>query len=47
VDLKALGAQIAARKEELVAQFGKSGIPAPVTRSMKAKSIEQGQPIGA
>jgi len=46
-DLKALGEQIAARKQELMAEFGKSGIPAPVTRSMKAKSIEQGQPIGA
>ena len=47
VDLKALGEQIAARKEELMAEFGKSGIPAPVTRSMTAKSIEQGQPISA
>ena len=47
VDLKALGEQIAARKDELMAEFGKSVIPAPVTRSMTAKSIEQGQPIGA
>jgi len=47
VDLTALGKLIAARKEELMTEFGKSGIPAPVTRSMKAKSIEQGQPIGA
>jgi hypothetical protein len=47
VDLKALGEQIAARKEELLIQITKSGIPAPVTRSMTAKSIEKGQPIGA
>jgi hypothetical protein len=47
VDLKALGEQIAARKEELLAEITKSGIPAPVTRSMTAKSIKQGQPIGA
>jgi hypothetical protein len=47
VDLKALGEKITARKEELLAQITKSGIPAPVTRSMTAKSIEQGQPIDA
>jgi hypothetical protein len=47
VDLEALGEQIAARKEELLTQITKSGIPAPVTRSMTAKSIEKGQPIGA
>jgi hypothetical protein len=47
VDLKALGERIAARKEELMAEFTKSGIPTPVTRSMMAKSVEQGQPIGA
>ena len=47
VDLKALGEQMAARKEELKTQFEKSGLPAPVTRSMKAKKIEQGQPIAA
>jgi hypothetical protein len=47
VDLKALGEQIAARKEELLTQIAESGIPAPVTRSMTAKSLEKGQPIGA
>jgi len=47
VDLKALGEQLAARKEELMAEFKKSGIPAPVTRSMTAKPIEKGQPIAA
>jgi hypothetical protein len=45
VDLKALGEQFAVRKEELMAEFKKSGIPVPVTRSMTAKPIEQGQPI--
>src|SRR6185369_5035541 len=34
VDLAALGEQIAARKTSLMAQFEKTGIPAPVTRSM-------------
>ena len=47
IDLKALGEQIAARKEELMAEFTKSGIPAPVTPSMTAKKIEQGQPHAA
>jgi hypothetical protein len=47
LDLKALGEQIAARKNELMAEFEKSGIPAPVTRSMTAKRIQQGQPLEA
>jgi hypothetical protein len=44
-DLKELGERIAARKEELKAQFEKSGLPAPVTRSMRAKSLEQSEPV--
>jgi hypothetical protein len=44
INLKALGEQMAVRKEELLAEFTKSGIPAPVTRSMTAKKIEQGRP---
>jgi hypothetical protein len=47
IDLDALGEQIAARKKQLMAQFSQSGIPAPVTRSMVARSLEQGRPIGA
>jgi hypothetical protein len=47
VDLAALGEQIAARKTSLMAQFEKTGIPAPVTRSMMAKPLEQGLPLGA
>jgi hypothetical protein len=41
VDLKALGEQFAVRKEELMGEFKKSGIPVPITRSMTAKPIEQ------
>lgn len=44
VDLVALGEQMAARKEELLREFTKSGLPAPVTRSLTAKNIERGQP---
>ena len=44
LDLKALGEQLAARKQELMAQFESRGIPAPVTRTMKAPPLEQSQP---
>jgi hypothetical protein len=44
MDLKALGEQLAARKQELMAQFESKGIPAPVTLTMKAPPLEQGQP---
>jgi hemerythrin superfamily protein len=47
VDLDALGEQIAERKKELMATFTKAGVPAPVTRSMTAKSIKQGEPLSA
>jgi len=41
LDLAALGEQMAARKEELLAQFKASGLPTPVTRTMKAPPLEQ------
>jgi len=41
IDLAALGEQMASRKEELLAQFESSGIPAPVTRTMKAPPLDQ------
>ena len=41
LDLAALGEQMAARKEELLAQFQASGLPAPVTRTMKAPPLVQ------
>jgi len=47
VDLDALGERMAERKKELMATFTKAGLPAPVTRSMTARSIQQGQPISA
>jgi hemerythrin superfamily protein len=46
VDLKALGAQMMARKQELTALFEKKGLPKPVTRSMRSEPLEQGEPIG-
>ena len=45
IDLEALGEEIETRKTQLMAQFHQSGIPAPVTRSMTARSLEQGRPM--
>jgi hypothetical protein len=44
MDLDALGEQLAERKQELMEQFEAKGIPAPVTRTMKAPPLEQGRP---
>src|ERR1700753_4205677 len=41
IDLDALGDQLAARKEELKAQYEKK-LPAPVTRTMTGPPLEQG-----
>jgi len=40
LDLAALGEKIAARKEELKAEFRKKGLPKPVTVTMTAKPLE-------
>ena len=45
LDLDALGETLAARKEELLAQIKKNGLPKPQTRSFTGHAIEQGQPI--
>jgi len=44
LDLDALGEQMAARKEELMDQFESKGLPVPVTLTMKAPPLLQGQP---
>ena len=41
MDLAGLGEQMAARKEELVTRFKAGGLPAPLTRTMKAPPLEQ------
>jgi len=41
IDLAGLGEKMAARKEELMAQFESAGLPAPVTLTMKAPPLEQ------
>jgi hemerythrin superfamily protein len=45
LDLKALGAQLAARKKELLAQFGDDRLPPPLTRTMKDCKLERGAPV--
>jgi hypothetical protein len=47
LDLKELGRQIEARKQELMAKFEAEGLPAPMTHSMTATTVQQGQPLTA
>jgi PAS domain S-box-containing protein len=47
LDMDALGDQMAARKEELLAEFKKNGLPAPKTRSFTGHKLEQSQPVAA
>lgn len=45
VDLVALGAAMAARKDELKAQFKANGLPVPTARTLKPIEIELGEPV--
>ena len=45
LDMDALGQQMAARKQELLAQIKSGGLPAPETRTFVASEIEQGEPV--
>ncbi len=47
LDMDALGDQMAARKEELKAQFKAQGLPAPETRSFTGHKLRQGEPVTA
>jgi len=47
VDLDALGEALAAKKQEVIAQFSQQGVPAPKTRSMKGADLERGEPVEA
>jgi len=44
LDMDALGEQMSARKEELMAEY-KSGLPTPQTRSFKGTELEHGEPV--
>jgi hypothetical protein len=45
VDLVALGAAMAERKDELKAQFKANGLPVPTARTLKPVQIELGEPV--
>ena len=45
LDLDQLGALMAARKEELKAEFTANGIPTPTTRATKGAKLEHGHPL--
>lgn len=47
VDMEELGAMLAARKQEIVQQFAREGVPAPETRVMKGAELRRGQPVEA
>jgi len=45
LDVDALGEQMAARKQELMADFKANGLPAPKTRSFTGHKLAQSQPV--
>ena len=47
VDMEELGAVMATRKQEIVQQFVRDGVPAPETRAMKGAKLRRGQPVEA
>ncbi|HEY5410794.1 MAG TPA: hemerythrin domain-containing protein [Caulobacteraceae bacterium] len=47
LDMDALGQQLAARKQELLAQIKSAGLPPPETRTFEGSEIEQGEPVDA
>jgi Hemerythrin HHE cation binding domain len=47
VDMDALGEQLAARKEALLAEIKKNGLPPPTTRTFTGHKMIQGEPVEA
>jgi len=45
LDVEALGARLAARKKELLAQFKANGLPSPETRSFTGHKVIQKSPV--
>ena len=45
IDMDALGAMMAARKQELKAQIESGGLPTPETRSFSGAQLDKGEPI--
>jgi hypothetical protein len=47
LDMDALGARMAARKKELLAEFKAKGLPSPETRSFTGHKLRKGEPVVA
>jgi len=47
VDLAALGAELAKRKDEVIAEFQSKGVPPPTTKSMKGATLQVGEVVAA
>ncbi|MEO8486986.1 MAG: hemerythrin domain-containing protein [Betaproteobacteria bacterium] len=47
LDMDALGAAMAVRKQEIMRQFATDGVPAPETRAMKGVELRRGEPVEA
>jgi hypothetical protein len=47
LDMDELGARMKARKNELLAKFKSTGLPAPETRSFTGHKLQQGEPVEA
>lgn len=47
IDLDEMGAQMAARKAELKAEYEENGLPAPTVRAVKGAKVEHGHPLDA
>jgi hypothetical protein len=45
VDVDLLGERMAARKQELLAEFKAKGLPAPTTRAFTGHELKQGEPV--
>ena len=45
LDMDELGDRLKARKEEILAEYKTSGIPAPETRTFTGHALEQGEPV--
>src|SRR6202011_5046011 len=45
LDIDGLGDRLKARKEEILAEYKTSGIPAPETRTFTGHALEQGEPV--
>jgi hypothetical protein len=46
LDMESLGARLATRKKQLIAQFATAGVPAPETRTFVGAEVDKSAPVG-